>query len=445
MSVASFFTLAVGTAVDIFYRRRLLAGGGHIPATGPILVVANHPNGLMDPVVIQNSLGKLSGRRLRSLAKAPLFKMPLVSLIIKGMDAIPVYRAQDGADTSQNEAMFSAVEQALCSGSAVLLFPEGVSHDEPAIQPLKTGAARMALRAVAAGAHELVIIPVGLSYADKLRFRSTAAVEIGHPIAAQTFLGLYQEDPRQAVHQLTQTIADGLAQVTINLEHWEDLPILEAIDAIWRISDPERVRRLRSLALATSQLRQTQLQRYDDLRSRLSDWLLRINRYGLKPQDLAPGAEAARSNPGKVLLFTARNLFALLFGLPIAMWGALFWGVPFWTVHLIWILWRAERDVGATVKVLASLVLFPLWYLLVLLLSWKGLPLWWWLLLAIVSPASGMFTRHFFRRRFYAIEQLATYLQLSFQGRLRQSLLEERDKFCAEFDEIAQLIQEPTK
>lgn len=442
MNSAAFFTVALGTTVDLFYRRRLLESGHQVPAKGPVLLVANHPNAMIDPMIVQNTVVQQAGRRVRMLAKSTLWKMPFVSLLVKGMDSLPVYRPKDGSDPKQNAQTFEAVEAALVAGSAVLIFPEGISHDLPSVQPLKTGAARIALASYARGAEQLLIIPVGLSYADKLRFRSTAAVEVGAPIRVADFAVTtgVEEDERAAVRRLTGAITEGLHQITVNLESWEDLPVLEAIDALWRQQDPERTRRIKKLARGTSKLRQQDPAYFEDLRTRLSDYLLRLKRIGLRPQDIAEGAVAARRSPVRVGLFALRNLVAMVFAFPFAILGLVFWFIPFWTVHLIWFLWRAEQDVGATVKVLAALVLYPLYYVVALFLLSSHLGPLNLLFLALMTPGAGMMTRHFFRRRLFAVRQLLTFARKAARGQILEELVRERDAFCAEFDAVAQRV-----
>lgn len=419
----------VGAAVDVFYRRRVIAGA--VPPTGAVLLVANHPNALLDPVVVQQS----AGRRVRMLAKAPLFSMPGVSVLVKGMDCLPVYRAKDGADTRANAATFKAVEDALVAGDCVLIFPEGISHDEPALQPLKTGAARMALQAQQAGA-DVKVVPVGLSYADKLRFRSTAAVEVGAAIDVKDVAGA-----ADAVDDLTARIYQGLRDVTVNLESWEDLPLLEAIDAIWRQDDPERSRRLKNLAEGTALLRAADPARHDDLRTRLSDWLFRLTRLGLRPHDVAEDAIEARRDPLKLLAFLLRNFAAATFAFPVALAGAVFWFVPFWLVHLVFLLAKQEKDTGASVKVLAGLVFFPLWYVVAVVALGVVVGPAAAVVAAVAAPGAGMTTRHFFRRRFFAAQQAATFVQLGLRGQLVADLARERDAFTREFDDVAARVE----
>ena len=86
---------------------------------------------------------------------------------------IPVYRSIDAVTGDHNVSAFATSHTLLRNGAMVAVFPEGISHDEVSLQPLKTGAARIALEAAAAaGAEDLVTVAVGLVYERKARFRS---------------------------------------------------------------------------------------------------------------------------------------------------------------------------------------------------------------------------------------------------------------------------------
>lgn len=123
-------------AAAVFYRARY--AGDRVPATGPALLVANHPNSLLDPTLVVAA----AQRPVRFLAKAPLFSDRKIGWLVKAAGAIPVYRrADDPAQMNRNEDAFRAVWEALGSGSAVGIFPEGTSHSEPSMAPLRTGAA----------------------------------------------------------------------------------------------------------------------------------------------------------------------------------------------------------------------------------------------------------------------------------------------------------------
>ncbi len=427
----------VGLAVDTFYRRVHL--GGTVPTEGPVLLVANHPNGLIDPAVVVNT----AGRRVRMLAKAPLFDMPGISLLVKGVGALPVYRQKDGADTAQNAATFLAVAHSLKEGDAVLIFPEGISHDEPQLQRLKTGAARMALAALEAGASNLVVVPVGLTYRDKARFRSEVATLVGPALPVTPFLerATGMEDP-EVVRALTEAIAAALADVTVNLEAWEDLPLLDAVDAIWRIGDPERATRLKRLADGVAVLRSRAPERLHAVRTRVSEWVVRLHRLGLQARDFAPGHGVASARPLHALTFAVRHLAVALLLFPVATFGALFFAAPFWATHVMFLLARPSTDVAASVKVVTSLVFFPLWQVVATLLlwAWLGLPVA--LAVAAIAPVCGMTTRWFFRSRLRALRDAAVFVRLLFARRLRRRLEQERDELVRAIDELAAMLDQ---
>lgn len=425
----------VGAAVDTFYRRVPL--GGAVPKSGPVLLVANHPNGLIDPAVVVNT----AGRRVRMLAKAPLFKMPGISLLVKGVGALPVYRSKDGADTAQNADTFRAVSAALLAGDAVLIFPEGISHDEPQLQRLKTGAARMALGSLQEGAQGLVVVPVGLTYRDKARFRSEVATLVGAPLQVAPFLERGPDDP-EGVRALTDAIDGALREVTVNLEAWEDLPLLQAVDAIWRIGDPEHAARLKRLADGVAVLRQRAPERLEVVRARVGEWVERLSRLGLLPLDLAPEDGVARASPTKAASFALRQLAIAVLLLPVALLGAVFFAVPFWAVHALYLVGRPTADVAASVKVVASLVFFPLWHGVATwgLSLWLGVP--WALAIAAVAPLCGMSTRWFFRSRLRALRDAAVFVRLLFARPLLRRLERERDELVAAIDELAALAEQ---
>src|SRR5688572_26296112 len=117
--------------------------GASVP-DGPVLIVANHPNALLDPLIVF----RVAGRPARPLAKAPLFRHPMIGPFLKGLGGLPVYRRQDDPSLMErNQDTFDAAVAALHQGQAVQIYPEGISHSEPSLTPLKTGVARIALLA----------------------------------------------------------------------------------------------------------------------------------------------------------------------------------------------------------------------------------------------------------------------------------------------------------
>ena len=204
----------------IFFRHIEVVGRDRLPHGG-LLLAPNHPNGLVDPLFVFC----LSPRPVSFLAKAPLFKTPIVSTIIKALDALPVYRKQDGFDTSKNKESLEASRRILDKGGAIAIFPEGKSHDEPGLERLKTGPARIALGARAAGG-EVHIIPCGIFYTLKQTFRSDAVLVFGDPITVPiTELDDAGEPPFERAQELTETLRVGLEELMVQGESEELLQL----------------------------------------------------------------------------------------------------------------------------------------------------------------------------------------------------------------------------
>ncbi|HSM52486.1 MAG TPA: 1-acyl-sn-glycerol-3-phosphate acyltransferase, partial [Thermoanaerobaculia bacterium] len=206
----------------VFFRRVEVVGGERLPAAGPVVVVANHQNGLVDPVLLLAALP----RPVRFLAKSTLWRIPVLASILDLAGSIPVFRREDaGADTSRNLATVARCHELRARGGVIAIFPEGTSHDRPALQPLRTGAARIALEAEARfGPLGVRILPVGLLFEEKTRFRSRALVVVGEPIAVETG---ERPDDDDAARELTAAVAEGLRRVTLNFTSWDQARLVD--------------------------------------------------------------------------------------------------------------------------------------------------------------------------------------------------------------------------
>lgn len=208
-------------ALGWYYRSVEAIGLDRIPTSGPVFLAGNHPNALMDALVI----GALVPRPVRLLAKSTLFKNPFTGALLRAAGVIPLHRAKDLAQTdansidpSRNAASFRAVADALSKGGAVVIFPEGISHDAPQLAPLRTGLARMALEARDMhGVKGITIVPVGLVFEAKEAPRSRVLLQVGDAINLDT---LSESD--STVAALTGVIDQRLRAVTLNFRSEED-------------------------------------------------------------------------------------------------------------------------------------------------------------------------------------------------------------------------------
>jgi len=213
-------------ALRVYFRRIEVVGRDNVPRDAPVIFVLNHPNALVDPVFLLC----LAPRRVSFVAKATLFRMPIISYFVRALDSLPAYRRQDeGQDVSRNLETFAAARRLLARGGTIGICPEGVSHNEPRLKPLKTGAARIALGAVSSGeAIDLQIVPVGLYYTEKTTFRSSALLYFGGPLpVAPVALEPDGTPPREAVRELSDRVENALRDVILHAEQEEALSLIE--------------------------------------------------------------------------------------------------------------------------------------------------------------------------------------------------------------------------
>jgi 1-acyl-sn-glycerol-3-phosphate acyltransferase len=379
------FSPVSSLAVRTFYR--LTVSGGQVPRTGPVLLVANHPNSLMDPALV----AAVAGRPVRFLAKAPLFTDPMVGFLVRGSGSLPVYRQSDGIRGS-NDDTFRAVHAALAEGSAVAIFPEGTSHSNPSLVPLKTGAARIALGGAALLGRALPIVPVGLVFRRKDTFRSEALAVVGQPLAWADLAGR-GADNHAAVRALTDRIEDALQDVTLNLERWEDAPLVDTAEAVYSAeyaTDPSpaaRVVRLKRTTDALARLRHERPGEWEQLARAVHAHARTLRVLRMTPVEVkasASAAEAAR--------WTFRQLTVLRSLLPIALVGMILYYVPYRLTGVLADRARPSQDIRATYKALMGAVLHIAWtVVLAVAIGWiVGWP--WGVAALVVLPGLAFLT-----------------------------------------------------
>jgi glycerol-3-phosphate O-acyltransferase/dihydroxyacetone phosphate acyltransferase len=428
----------------IFYRRIEVVGLDRIPAGGPVILAANHQNALVDPALLLASIP----RRLVPVAKAPLFRHPLVGPLLGLIGAIPVHRRQDaGSDPTRNEALFRAAAAALARGLAVLIFPEGVSQPEPRLMPLRTGAARMLLGAEvpASGRLGVKLIPVGLILDEPGTFRvGRALVLVGDPVPAEDCVGLHASEPDRAVRQLTERLTGALGRLIVEAGDRRTLALVRAAEAIWAEESPQGSRRAPSRAewrrravRAYRYLLTRQPGRAEAMRTRLERYAKDLELAGLTDRQLAQPY-----SPAVVWRYAMRQGTALLLGLPLALWGIANHVIPYQLTSLTLRLLRPGPDVEATYKLGAGVILYPVCWAAEAWLAWR-LGGAWWLALFVVSLApTGFFALTWSERAARVAREARSLFTLLLDRDLRRHLLGRRRATMEEFQALVREVPE---
>jgi 1-acyl-sn-glycerol-3-phosphate acyltransferase len=435
MWLLPFLSLVCRFVARVFYR--LTVSGGDVPRDGPVLLVANHPNSLLDPVLVVAG----AGRAVRFLAKAPLLRDPRVGWLVRGAGSIPVYRREDDpAKMAQNLDMFRAVHAALGEGSAVGIFPEGISHSRPSISELKTGAARVALGGAVEAGQAFPIVPVGIVPERKEEFRSEMLVVIGDPIVWDDLASAGDRD-REAVRELTGRIEAGLRLVTLNLEAWEDEPLVKAAEEIWALwagADPSPAARVRRLEVTTRILHDVRAGR--DVRSSevhdtLREHLGRLRRHGLEPRELSVEPRIS-AHAGWVL--RRAYLLGLLTFVPLVLTLVVF-VLPYQATDRLTRMARQEEDRVSTYKLLIGILVYGTWIVLLALGSGLRLGLPWGLATLAALPTLGLWGNGLRERWRVTRSDVARFVRVRRVGGTLEALRSEQEALAIRLDEVFRL------
>lgn len=344
----------------VFFRRIEIAGD--VPNESVIFAI-NHPNALIDPLFLLC----FAPRPVSFLAKAPLFRLPLIGWFARALDAIPVYRREDNVSTAGNRETFARSRELLQRGGAIAIFPEGTTHSDPQLRELKTGAARIALGA----GIRVNIVPTGLYYTAKQMFGSSALAYFGSPIVVQPGPVDDNGEPYpQSVERLTKQIENALDRVTLQADSHAALELIGHAERIFTAGE--------DIALARElELRKQFVAGYAYLREhdpgRLTELEAMIRQ--VDAEELARGERVPLSR----LLIAPAGIIGAAIHWPVYRL------IGFLATHLS----SDEDEMVATIKAVAGLVLYPLMWIAIVIAFGFRFRFWAGLALLIVQPLLG--------------------------------------------------------
>ncbi len=365
-----------GIGLSLFFRKIELVNSENLPKNCGLIFVSNHPNALIDPMLLFIALP----RKIAFLAKSTLFKMPIIGFLIRTVGALPLYRQQDkDQDVSKNNETFSLTRELLKTGGAIAIFPEGISHNESQLQPLKTGAARIALGAVSVGNNpkslDLQIVAVGLYYTNKTMFRSEALLHFGEPFAVLPIkLDEEGQPSKEAVKELTSNIEKNLREVTLNAETESQVKFAHIAEAVFTSTTVQQENLGERLELLQKFVAEKPAEDGEKLEKRLNDYNKKLNKLGIESEFLT----LADYSKWFILKHAFRRSWYLILLSPMALFGTIL-HFPAYQIGKFVAYFQNRKgdfDMTSTVKFLSGMVFIPLtWlvfaFILELSFGWK--------------------------------------------------------------------------
>lgn len=380
--------------VWFFFRRVDVRHPERLPAGGAVLLCINHPNNLIDSLLV----GAALGRKVHYMATASLFRNSLLARFLRASGVIPVYRKADDPDKmDRNVDAFAACFAAFDAGRVVAIYPEGTTHAESRVQRIKTGAARIALGWEAQRPGRLTLVPIGLTFETRKSFRGRVLVSFGEPIPVAAYRDAFAADPVKAVDELTASIQWAMEREVVHVERIESDALVRAVEEIYRgnleraIAEDQGVaprhidpvRLSRAIVDAVDHFKTRDPERVERLWQQIQGYRATLAAFRLR--DEAVRAHLERRPVRRRALGSWRAIA----GFPFFLYGASVNALPFYVPR--WIARRMARKETdyATIRLLASIVAFPVFWSLETWVVWRAAGAAWAVAFALSLPLTG--------------------------------------------------------
>lgn len=418
-----------------------------MPPVGPVIFVPNHTNALVDPLLLMISMR----RELTVTAKNVLGNNPFLRWLMAALGVVTFHRREDvgkGADLRQNVHSLQLCRHILADGGAICVFPEGVSHSNPKLRSFHVGPARMALDFLRKEGNpgRLRIVPVGLLYTEKDRFRSGVWLRFGTPVDVARWVG---EHPHASPAELTEVLERRVTALTLNYETRRESAILswaaEIVATGARNPAPlgaaERpvadwFRLLGRLQAGYQTLLRTDPQAVEELTTRIRRYRVELKRAGI-----SPGEVYLPIHFGRAALFVVRELELAVVGAPIALFGAVNHVLAYWIVKSLARKMSTDKDHWASNVVYPSFLVFPFFYLLQLTAAWLLFPALWAGIYTVALPYAGYYSLLYGDRLGQTWRRAATFLRFLFQRHEQQRLATEGEAIVARIREFGARLE----
>lgn len=375
----------------LFYRKVTVIGFEKIPANTPVIFAPNHQNALMDALAVLFA----ARRPVVFMARADIFKKPLIAKILNVLKILPIYRIRDGyAELGRNQEVFDATVDVLNSNTPICILPEGNHEGRKRLRPLKKGIFRMAFQAEQSRQFKLnlQIVPVGIDYSDYYHAGADLVVVIGSPIPVAQYAAQYVENEQKTINTLVGVLAENISNLMIDIpdENYELIYQLSEMyePVVWDTHNEKRHPYNRLT------IRQYIVQKFaalftrnplkaDELRQAIAHYSTKVNAAGFSDKLL-------RHNAPKFLWLLIDSGVSILL-LPLYVYGLLLNYIPY-KLPLYQASKAKDPNFRTSIQFAISLLIFPVYYIIpIALFCYFSAYALWEIIFAISLPVSGLF------------------------------------------------------
>lgn len=391
----------VWLGVRLYYKETKIVNKEHLNISGPAVIIANHPNTLMDAWM----MGYINHRRVHFMAKATFFSSPFKRKLLGALGMIPINRKSDGAvDGVSNKDSFEACYQLLERGEILVIFPEGTSYLERQLREIKSGTARIVLEVEARNGGNLgvKVIPVGLNYVNADSYRGKVLVSVGKPLSIdQDDMQRYQTSSGNAAKVMTEEFRVALSRVFVTLASSEQEEVAERVAGILdaRLARGKKgvnqsIELLKRIAQRLDEFQVVSPYRSEEIKALVEKMEAKMKGYSIRPDFLT-----RNYRPGMFVRQMVQSSLFLTLTFPLFIVGYLQNLLPYWGIGKLVPKLSKEVEYHAPLAILLGFVCYPLMYVLWILLAHYGMDLrgWWLVAFGIQLPLTGTFA-HFYLR-----------------------------------------------
>ncbi len=411
-----------------FYKGIEVVGLENVPARGGVIFAGNHPNALIDGLLLMSHAGRTP---VRFLGNAKLWKIPLLARLLDALGAVPVLRREEHGPNADNRGAFERVDDILAGGGCVAIFPEGISHTDSRLATLKTGTARMALHAAARRETDIAIVPFGLTYLNRHRFRSQVLLHFAAPVPIDEHrLAAYENDEVGTVRQLTAELRERLSRVTLNAPDWATLRFIHAARRLYK---PISAKLAPATYVDLSRRFVDHYSRFADepdiqrLRGEIEAYQAQLDLLGLKDYQL--------SHPVSVRIAMKRIVWRtalVILLLPLALPGAIIVLPAAWLAATVGTWFSYDADDIATLKVTTAVPLLLATYTLFTVAAGVAFGWGWAMLAMVLFPASFFATLFVLEKQAQLLVSIRSVFRLASVSGDIEALVAKRTKLVTE-------------